>query len=195
MRQAAPAVALEAFGIFWPCKTEDCAKVLDVLARSAPNLQRLAWYKYNGPLPTDMGMVARALPQLQELSLLGTQSQLDESQKVPLQQWAAAYGHLRYLRSIRVGNEVLAAPDIANDPANMLDALPTSEPSVSGQDEEKASRMNAFAKLVANHCPELQEVLFCHAADGRTCKEYVRIPGRRPGVHLDQFWQHNVMWL
>ena len=128
--------------------------------------------------------MARALPQLQELSLLGIGSGLGNVRRPSLQHWAAAYGHFRHLRSIRVAYEVITALDTASDPASALDRLLPSQLSVLRHDKELESRMNAFAKVVADHCPELQEILFCYDAEWSILRRYIKLPGGGHGVYL-----------
>ena len=161
--------------------------MVELLSRAAPNLRRLAWSRNGGPRPAAVQMVAKALPQLQELSLSVAKGCLDNSRGPSLQHWIAAYGHLRHLRSVRVGSDILTAPDIAPDAANAFDRLPVSELSVSEDDKGSENRRNALVKLLADHCPELQEVLFCYDS-GRSVLvnvQYVRLRRGAMGVHLD----------
>ena len=59
--------------------------MVEVLGRFAQNLRRLAWYREGGSRPADVEMIAKALPQLKELSLFrkGIRSGLDKYVRLP----------------------------------------------------------------------------------------------------------------
>lgn len=179
-------MSLEAIGIFWELSTADCADVLVLLRRFAPHLRRLAWGVEGLPMPGDIEMIAQHLPDLQQLSLIDEMSG-DGEDRALAQDYAKAFGRLPNLRSLGIncaiyGAHVQVTHKTATYTTDTEEDTTSSTPEPTDTDDRQA-----FARLVADQCPALQQVVFM--TDVYRFEQAVRVRTSAKEGCLNLFWE------